>query len=39
MLVMRALPFHTGSLNIKYFKVLFWEEGSGSQKEYSVYAF
>ena len=34
--------FHTGSVKINIFKVLFWEggrEGGRSQKEYSVYAF
>ena len=34
-----ALHFHTMSLKINIFKVFFWEGGSGSQKEYSVYAF
>ena len=27
-----TLHFHTGSLKITIFKVLFWEEGRGSQK-------
>ena len=33
-----ALHFHTGSLKINIFKVVFWEGWRGSQKEYSVYA-
>ena len=33
-----ALHFHTGSLKINIFKVLF-SEGGGHKKEYSVYAF
>ena len=31
-----ALHFHTGSLKINIFKILFWEGGRGSQKKYSV---
>ena len=27
-----ALHFHTGSLKIKFFKVLFWDGGRGLQK-------
>ena len=34
-----ALHFHTGSLKITIFEVLFWEGGRGLNKEYSVYAF
>ena len=34
-----AFHFHTGLLKINILKVLFWEGGRVSQKEYSVYAF
>ena len=34
-----SLHFHTGSLKINIFEVLFWEEGRRSQKRVSVYAF
>ena len=33
-----ALHFHTGSLKINIFKVLFWD-GGGHKKDYTVYAF
>ena len=39
LIVMNALHFHTGSLKINIFKVLFGREGGGHKKEYSVYAF
>ena len=30
--------FDTGSLKVNIFKVLFWDEGGGHTKNYSVYA-